>query len=185
MHLPSIDDERTTLSNFLDDQLAAIRASAHGLTDEQSRLQPLRSALSISGIIKHISFCMRQSLSNASVPGYEGGAGDFFASFAPAEDETLDGLLAEFDGVRRDYMSMCHGGDLDAVLPVGPLPWFGMDEARPATLRYLYADYLQEFARHAGHADIIREELDGAQAASLLAAVEARPANEWVTPWGQ
>ena len=42
---------------------------------------------------------------------------------------------------------------------------------------------MEEFARHAGHADIIREEIDGAQAAELLAAVEGRPANDFVTPW--
>lgn len=54
---------------------------------------------------------------------------------------------------------MCRGGDLEAELPVGPMPWYGMDEARPAKLRYLYVGHVEEFARQAGHADIIREEL--------------------------
>ncbi|PAT15622.1 hypothetical protein CKJ84_05060 [Corynebacterium sp. NML 120412] len=41
------------------------------------------------------------------------------------------------------------------------------------------------FARHAGHADIMREELDGAQAAELLAATEGWEPNEYVTPWAR
>lgn len=91
--------------------------------------------------------------------------------------------METFDEVRDEYMRMCRDGDLDAELPVGPMPWVGMNEARPATLRYLYVHHVEEFARHAGHADIIREEIDGAQAAELLAAVEGRPANDFVTPW--
>ncbi|WP_206609338.1 DUF664 domain-containing protein [Dermacoccus abyssi] len=66
MYLPQIDDERTTLCNYLDVQLDAIRASAYGLDDEQARRTPLRSALSISGIVKHIVYCMKQSLSGAT-----------------------------------------------------------------------------------------------------------------------
>lgn len=58
-----------------------------------------------------------------------------------------------------------------------------MDEPRPGTMRYMTVHHVEEFARHAGHADMIREEIDGAQAAALNAAVEGRPANDFVTPW--
>ena len=42
---------------------------------------------------------------------------------------------------------------------------------------------VEEVARHAGHADIIREQIDGAQAAELLAAIEGWEPNEYITPW--
>ena len=92
-------------------------------------------------------------------------------------------LLGVFVDVRAQYTQMCREGDVETELPVGPMPWFGMDEARPAKLRYLYVHHVEEFARHAGHADIIREELDGATAGELLAAVERWPANDYITPW--
>ncbi|MGO4957955.1 mycothiol transferase [Luteococcus sp. Sow4_B9] len=58
-----------------------------------------------------------------------------------------------------------------------------LDAARPAKLRYLYVHHVEEFARHAGHADIIREEIDGARAAELWLASEGLPGNDFVTPW--
>lgn len=183
MYLPQIDDERTTLCNYLDVQLDAIRASAYGLDEEQARRTPLRSALSISGIVKHIVYCMKQSLSGAGHHEHDQPFEAFAASFTPTPEETLDVLLGVFDDVRAQYTQMCREGDVETELPVGPMPWFGMDEARPTKLRYLYVHHVEEFARHAGHADIIREELDGATAGELLAAVEGWPANDYITPW--
>lgn len=46
------------------------------------------------------------------------------------------------------------------------------------------AHHIDEFARHAGHADIIREEIDGAKAMELRFAVEGRAGNAFVKPWG-
>ena len=183
MYLPQIDDERTTLCNYLDEQLDALRAAAHGLSDEQARSTPLRSALSISGLLKHACFCMGGSLVGAGLKESEPVDSDFYGSFTPSPDETLDALLATFDRLRADYMAMCRDGDLEAELPVGPFPWYGMDEARPAKLRYLYVGHIEEFARHAGHADIIREQIDGAKAPELVAAIEGREPNQFVTPW--
>lgn len=184
MYLPQIDDERGTLCGYLDMQLDAIRASAYGLDDEAARRTPVRSVMSISGIIKHVTFVMSQSLCGAQFEGYENVEVDFYASFTPTAEETLEVVLERFDTVRADYMTMCRNGDLEAELPVGPFPWYGMDEPRTAKLRYLYVHAIEEFARHAGHADIIREELDGAKAAELLAAIEGLEPNFYVTPWG-
>lgn len=183
MYLPEVHDERTTLVNYLDTQLAALRAAAHGLSDEQARRAPFRSVLSIAGLLKHINFCMKGSLIGAGLREPDDDTFDQPGSFFLGETESLDTVLAEFDALREQYLAMCRGGDLDAVLPVGPMPWFGMDEPRPAALRYLYVHHVEEFARHAGHADLIREEIDGAKSAELLAAVEGRPANDYVTPW--
>ena len=183
MYLPQIDDERTTLCNYLEVQLDAIRASAHGLGDDLARQTPLRSALSISGVLKHATFVMKQSLSGAGRHEHDQPFDAFFDSFAATTDESVESLLDTFDAVRTEYMAMCRQGDLEEEISVGPMPWYGMNEKRRAKLRYLYVHHVEEFARHAGHADIIREQIDGAKAAELLSAVENLPANPFVTPW--
>ena len=55
MYTPAVHDEITGYAEYVDQQLESLRASAHGLTEEQARLTPTRSALSIGGIIKHTS----------------------------------------------------------------------------------------------------------------------------------
>jgi len=62
MYFPAIHDERTTLRNYQQVQLQAIRDAAHGLTDEQARRQPLASVFSVSGVISLI-------LASRGVPG--------------------------------------------------------------------------------------------------------------------
>jgi hypothetical protein len=51
------------------------------------------------------------------------------------------------------------------------------------TLRWVLLHLIQETARHAGHADIIRESVDGATSYPLLAAAEGWPATDWLKPW--
>lgn len=50
-------------------------------------------------------------------------------------------------------------------------------------MRFALVHHIEELARHHGHADIIREQLDGAAAASLLTSVEGRPGNDLIQPW--
>jgi hypothetical protein len=50
-------------------------------------------------------------------------------------------------------------------------------------VRWVLLHLIEEIARHAGHADIIRESLDGATAFPLMAAVEGWPPNPWFEPW--
>lgn len=184
IYLPQPDDERTTLCKYLEVQLDAVRAAAYGLDERQARETPFRSALSIAGIIKHCGQVMASSLHGAGLlDDPEGDELDHMASFALTGDETLESVLARFDRRRDAYLAMCREGDLDAELPIGPMPWYGLDEARPARLRYQYVHHVEEFARHAGHADLIREQLDGATAGELVLAVEGLPGNAILQPW--
>ena len=77
MYFPRKDNELDTLCNYLDAQLDAVRASAYGLDDAAARRTPLRSDLSVSGILKHVTFVMAQSLSRAGNEGYKDAAVDF------------------------------------------------------------------------------------------------------------
>ena len=59
MYGPTPHSEIEGIVSYVEQQLDAIRAAATGLTDEQARLRPCRSALSIGGLIKHATYCMR------------------------------------------------------------------------------------------------------------------------------
>lgn len=181
MYHPAIDDEVTTIRRSIEDQLVAIRAAAFGLSDEQVRARPVTSALSVGGIIKHCVFVLESRLAGMGLRDcdYE----DFYASFALTEDESFSEVLAGYDQAVARYLQSYDTWDPTATLTLPPAPWFGRTEPAEATLRYQMLQDLVEFARHAGHADIIREQIDDAKALELLAAVEGLPANDFVTPW--
>jgi hypothetical protein len=74
------------------------------------------------------------------------------------------------------------GLDLNAPVPIGDEPWNPKDIAN-WSVRWVLLHLVEEIARHAGHADIVREAIDGATMYELLAAAEGWPATEWLTPW--
>lgn len=185
MYLPAVDDERTTAVQVLRVQLEAIRDAGYGLEDADLRATPLRSSLSLAGLLKHGAFTLMGALLGAGrlrgEPPLD--PADFYGSFTLAPEESVEGIRAVFEDLGRQYLDLVAESDPDAVISVPPMPWYGVDEPREAALRYLVTHLIEEFARHAGHADLIREQLDGALAAELNAAVEGRPANDYVTPW--
>lgn len=186
---PAILTESETFTGYIDEMLQGIRNAAYGLTDEQARSQPCRSILSISGLIKHAAWAMRQTLpgdedaGETLDPESADAKASFIDSFRPTEGETIDALLAEFDATRARYLEFIAGLDPAAEITVAPQPWADQLHPEPASLRLRLAHHIDEFARHAGHADIIREQIDGAAAMALRFAVEGRPGNAFITPW--
>lgn len=183
----------TEIENFhrrLAEQLASLRAAAYGLSEEQARQSPCRSTLSVGGLIKHAIFVMSAVDDRTDNPSgevdqdhFRAHLGEFVGSFALTEDETLTELLARFDATVEHYLTQVAALDPDATWMEPPTPWTGRLEPTPASVRYLLGHHVEELGRHAGHADIIREELDGAQAMSLLFAIEGLPGNDFVQPW--
>src|SRR4051794_17829673 len=166
MYSPAPHDEATTIVNYVDQQLAAIRAALLGLTEEEARATPCRSTLSVGGIVKHTAHGMRGAtglITDAHQPAApdEAAFGAYLASFTVTGDETLEDVVREFDDARREYLAALSQAAPDADFLAPPAPWHGIHEARPAKLRYYLLHQLEEMARHAGHADIIREQLDG------------------------
>jgi Protein of unknown function (DUF664) len=89
-------------------------------------------------------------------------AGDWMAGFRMLEGETLAGLLDEYDEVaRRTDEMMATPPDLDATQPLPDAPWF--ERGARWSARRVFLHVIAETAQHAGHADIIRESLDGAK----------------------
>lgn len=186
---PAVLTESQTFTGYIDEMLQGLRNSAYGLTDAQAKEHPTRSQLSIAGLIKHATWVMRQTLprieggGRTTEPGSAAGAAEFHGSFNPTDAESLADLLATFDATRARYLEVIAGLDPAAEIEVGPKPWDDQPNTEVATQRMLLAHHIDEFARHAGHADIIREQIDGATALPLRLAVEGRAGNAFVQPW--
>ncbi|MDQ1633990.1 MAG: hypothetical protein QOJ32_799 [Frankiaceae bacterium] len=186
MFHPGVYDEHQALVGYIEQQIAAIRASAYGLTDEQARETPCRSALSIGGLIKHATYVLRgraRQKADPAAPLDEAAFALFMGSFALTADETLEGVLQSFDEAVGDYLADLRATDPGAPLTVPPAPWDGVYAPTASVERFALLHHVEELARHAGHADIIREQIDGADAGSLLMAAEGREGNTFVQPW--
>jgi hypothetical protein len=71
--------------------------------------------------------------------------------------------------------------DLGRPVPLPKEPWY--PDPDRCTVRWILFHLIEETARHAGHADIIREALDGGLSGPLMAAAEGWPIDGWVKPW--
>lgn len=186
MFNPSKYTESEVLVGYLEQQLDALRATAYGLTEQQARETPCRSALSIGGLVKHATYVMQGRDRQKANPGAMPDAAAvalFMSSFALGGGETLAGALEAFDGVRTVYLADVRSTDPGADMTAPPAPWDGIYTPTGSVQRFVLVHHVEELARHAGHADIIREQIDGATAASLLMAVEGREGNDFVQPW--
>ena len=180
---PPVADERDALLSFLDHQRAMLRLTAHGLTDDQARSAPSVSPLSVGGLIQHVALGERGWMQ--IVLGRRGGTDDEYQSnFRLGPDDTLADVLALYDQVAEETRVVLDGiPDLGRTVPVPrDAPWFPAD-VEAWSVRWVLLHLIEETARHAGHADIVRESIDGATAFPLLAAAEGWPATAWLQPW--
>ena len=177
-----VADEREGLLAYLAQQRDAIRYAAHGLTDEQARATPTVSSLSVGGLVKHVAAVERGWLDTVlQRPGQER---DYEADFRLGPDETLAEVLADYDEVAKATEDAVAGiADLGQPVPVPKgVPWFP-DDVDAWSVRWVLLHLIEEVARHAGHADIVRESIDGATGYALMAAAEGWPATDWLKPW--
>jgi len=183
---PPLTDERELLLAFIAQQRDGIRFAAYGLTDEQARLASTVSALTIGGLLKHAAATEEAWVdrivdrTRGTVEEQQAGYDDTFRMGA---DETLAHLLARYDDVGRETARVVRERNLDDPVPVPTgVPWFP-DDVDAWSVRWVLLHIVEETARHAGHADIVREAIDGASMYPLMAAAEGWPATEWLTPW--
>lgn len=189
MYAPTPQDEIEGIVSYVEQQLDAIRAAVVGLTEEQARLRPCRSALSIGGLIKHATYCMHDVTDRLAGAGQPQSTIDpakfalYNASFSLNEDETASAALAAFDAARVEYVAALAAVDPSAPTMEDPAPWFGIFDSRPARGRYLLVHQIEELARHAGHADIIREQIDGVSVATIVLTAAGMPASDYFQPY--
>ncbi|MFE1346211.1 DinB family protein [Streptomyces sp. NPDC058757] len=183
---PPVADERSALTAYLAHQRRALRVTAHGLTDAQARMTASAGELSIGGLIKHAARC--ETFWTDLILRGDGGsrrtADESDADeFRLAPHESLAGVLAEHaEAAERTDAVIAGVPDLGRAVPVPRgLPWFPADVGE-WSVRWVLLHLIEETARHGGHADLIREAIDGATHYPLLAAAEAWP-DPWFRPW--
>lgn len=171
-HVPSENpgDERGALLAFLEAQRGGIRRAVLGLTDEQAARKPSASELSLSGLVKHVAEVelgwLRKAQQRPSE--VERSVETWGDSFRLVEGESLQGMLAFWEKVARETEEWVRSvPSLDDAFPLPDAPWF--PPAGRVSMRWLVLHLIEETARHAGHADIIRESLDGKTAFELVA----------------
>jgi hypothetical protein len=91
-------------------------------------------------------------------------------------------LRAEY-AVRVEYLAAVAATDPSAATSEPPQPWFGIFDVRPANARYFLVHHVEEMARHAGHADIIREQIDGMAVPAIMLSQSGAPANDFFQPY--
>jgi uncharacterized damage-inducible protein DinB len=169
-----VGDERDALLTFLEHERHVLVIAAYGLTDDQAQLRPTVSDLSIQFLLEHMTSTERTWAS--MVKGVA----------RPPDDEqskTLATVIADYrDAIAATDVVIEAVDNLDQEVPLPE----GARWAPPGTVwsvRWVLLHLIHETARHAGHADLIRESIDGATALPLMAAVEGWPPRRTITPW--
>ncbi len=180
---PVLDEERADLLAALAAVRKAITDATRGLSDEQAAARPTVSALCLGGLVKHVTAvednwlrfvtdgpsAMRYDLPDGvtwadllagtarEIPQW---AADHGNSFVMQPGETLAGIVARYEEVaaRTDEI-VAAVPDLSATWPLPEAPWH--EPGGVYSVRRVLTHVVAETAQHAGHADILRETLDG------------------------
>jgi hypothetical protein len=151
----TVGDERTIIENMLDRNREALIETVRGLSDVDVRRRLVTSLTTPISLIKHAAAAERiwfqrfwAGLDESECDGYsrrdEG-------TFVVADDESLSDVIAEFESASRRSREIASRFDLDDV----------KHNPREGTvsMRWTLLAMIEEFARHAGHGDILREQI--------------------------
>lgn len=155
---PYNGNEKDTLHGFLQFLRETIVVKCTGLTEEQMRLTPTVSSMNLLGMVKHLTIVERYWFqgvfldADVDLPwSEEDPDGDWRTHEADTAAAALESYINECkisDQVLRDH-------SLDDLAA-----WATSDDER-RSLRWIMVHMIEETARHAGHADILRESIDG------------------------
>jgi uncharacterized damage-inducible protein DinB len=164
-----VTGERADLLETLAKTRHFLRFTVRDLTDEQVARRTTASELCLGGLIKHVA----EAESNwvdfiVGGPAAMGSGSeewdveDWLAQFRMMPGESLAGVLDHYDEVaRRTDEVVAALPDLDDSHPLPEAPWF--ERGARWSARRVVLHIIAETAQHAGHADIIRESLDGSK----------------------
>jgi hypothetical protein len=172
-----LSQERHDLLEALTTHRGLLIGRADGLTDDQAATRSTVSELTIGGIIKHVAETERQwaefMVDGSLDQSVDWSAVDwtnpdpalfeqYAAGFTMAPGETLQGLLAQYAAVAETTDRLVATmPDLGLAHPLPEAPWFTPGATYSA--RRVVVHIIAETAQHAGHADIIREAIDGSK----------------------
>lgn len=139
---------------FVEDTRDEVVALLDGLTEEQARARLVPSATTLLGLVKHAVFVERvwfgeavegRSRSDLGIPVTPD------ESFELEEADTIASVLARYAAARADSTAAVAGLRLDDLVL--------HNRRGPLALRWVYLHLVRELSRHAGHGDILREQL--------------------------
>jgi uncharacterized damage-inducible protein DinB len=150
--------EREVLEAFLDFHRDVLARKVSGVSEQEARYRRVPSMTTLAGLVKHMIGVERgwfqRILAQRPVEEIGPNVGGGADSWELADGETVDSLVEE-------YRRTCEQSRRTAAR-------FGLDDAVPqrrlghVSLRWIYVHMIEETARHVGHADILREQTDGA-----------------------
>jgi uncharacterized damage-inducible protein DinB len=161
--------ERADLAETLAKHRHFLRFTARDLTDEQAASRTTVSELCIGGVIKHVTAVERgwasfivDGPSPTEKWGDEASIQAHLDSFRMLPSETLAGLLADYEAAATQTDELLATlPDLDAAHPLPEAPW--NEPGAKWSARRVLLHIIAETSQHAGHADIIREAIDGSK----------------------
>jgi uncharacterized damage-inducible protein DinB len=156
----AVADERTTLVAFLDYYREAIKAKVRGVSEDDAHRRLVPSQTTLASLIKHLARVemswFQHRLGQIPVeelPNLQRVIEDPDSDFRVEPDESVDALIARYDEQIRRSREVAATKRLDDVVPH---PQLG-----EVSTRWILVHMIEETARHAGHADILREQIDG------------------------
>ena len=148
---------RKVLRAFLDEQRAVIIDKIAGLQEEEARRSLVASGTSLAGIVKHLAYVERywfQRVFGGRDVEFPWSEDDPDADWRVDYWETVEGLIAFYRSeIAESRRIEATAKDLDRKVEAGDQRF---------TLRWIMLHMIEETARHAGHADLLRESIDGA-----------------------
>jgi uncharacterized damage-inducible protein DinB len=144
--------EKAMLLQFLDYLRESAALKAEGLDDEQARWSPVPTGTSVLGLVKHLTMVE---------------VAWFHWAFAGLDVRVPSGAVADGDTVAlvvAEYRAACARAN-ELVAEIDDLDTLSAREAtapQRMSLRWVLVHMIEETGRHAGHADIVREQIDGA-----------------------
>ncbi|MGW0160218.1 DinB family protein [Mycobacterium sp. NPDC003323] len=161
LHAITTGSERAIIENLLDHNREALIATARGLSEDDARRRLVPSLTTPISLVKHAAAAERiwfqrfwAGLDESECDGY---ARRDEGTFTVAEDELLPQVIVEFERASQRSREIASRFDLDDT----------KDNPREGrvSMRWTLLMFIQEFARHAGHGDILREQIDSFPAA--------------------
>jgi uncharacterized damage-inducible protein DinB len=162
-----VSTERDDLLEALRERRRFLRTTLEGVSDEQAATRTTVSELCLGGLLKHLAdteeaWAAFMTGGAAAMDAKAASQDDWRTRFRMGPDDTVASLLAHYDetAARTDDVVL-QLSDLDASQPLPEAPWF--PRGKRWTARRVVLHLIGETAQHSGHADILRESIDGAK----------------------
>jgi uncharacterized damage-inducible protein DinB len=157
---PEIASEAETLPAFLDYQRASVFVKLRGLDREGATRRLVPSVTTILGVVKHLAYVEAwwfQDIFTAREVSYPWTDEDPDADFRVEDDDTVESVTALYQTMTEESRTIIAAAQMDDVSArVHPR------RGTSFTLRWILLHMIEETARHLGHIDILREQIDGA-----------------------